>query len=252
MPDQRSTPSQYRPAALLVATVALSACLGACVRTTITTPTDTEYDRLDPSGEVAFFHNMASQPTITNDEAIHSLHLLNAAEDLTADYAARVASAKAAGWLSTSFDEPANFTAQRGMIAAAIARICRIQGGVMMRVLGPTPRYALRELVALRIMPDGSTDNQAISGGEFLATLGRARDYVIIETIKNPARDAQPEPKPEPKPEPQAEPAPEPVREPVADPTNEPGAEPMNPPLSSEPMPPVVPPQIPDAPPKAH
>ena len=47
-------------------------------------------------------------------------------------------------------------------------QILDIQGGLTMRVLGPSPRYCTRELVAMGMLP-GLTANEALSGLEFIA-----------------------------------------------------------------------------------
>ena len=45
-----------------------------------------------------------------------------------------------------------------------------------MRLVGATPRYATRELVYLEIMEYG-TEQQALSGIEFVATISRAQQF---------------------------------------------------------------------------
>jgi hypothetical protein len=43
-------------------------------------------------------------------------------------------------------------------------------------LLGPIPRYAVRELMFLSVYPP-STPNQSFSGNEFVGIIGRVEDY---------------------------------------------------------------------------
>ena len=43
-------------------------------------------------------------------------------------------------------------------------------------LFGPTPRYAVRELMFLNVYPP-STPNQSFSGNEFVGIIGRVEDY---------------------------------------------------------------------------
>jgi hypothetical protein len=45
-----------------------------------------------------------------------------------------------------------------------------------MRLLGPTPRYATRELVYLNLFPP-SSPHQLFSGNDIVSIIGRAEDY---------------------------------------------------------------------------
>jgi hypothetical protein len=46
-----------------------------------------------------------------------------------------------------------------------------------MRLVGPTPRYATRELYFLGIYPPGS-QFQTFTGAEYLGIIGRAEDHL--------------------------------------------------------------------------
>ena len=78
--------------------------------------------------------------------------------------------------LPGGFDEPADHAIERGTLAVALVRALSIRGGVTMSVLGPSPRYAVRELQYLDIYPV-SSPNQTFKGSEFLSILSRAEDY---------------------------------------------------------------------------
>lgn len=173
-------------AGLLVfaAVLGVAAIQGGCARSIVTDPVPTAYDRTDPAAEVVFFHNLASSSRVSNDEALHALMLLALDEDPTTTYEDRVAAAKAAGWLNASFDEPADLVVRKGLVAESLVRMLRIDNSVMLGIFGPTGRYAVRELIALGIMPVESTERQAMSGAELVGILGRARDHAIMEKMR--------------------------------------------------------------------
>jgi hypothetical protein len=170
--------------ALLIAASLAPAVLPGCTRSVVTDGVSTAYDRSDPAAEVVFYHNLANMSKVSNDEALHSLTLLADDEDPTTDYDARVAAAKARGWLNQDFNEPPNLVAQKGMVAEALVRMLQIEGGVWLTLLGPTPRYSVRELANLGVLPEDSSERQAMSGAEFVGILGRARDSAILEKMR--------------------------------------------------------------------
>ena len=55
-----------------------------------------------------------------------------------------------------------------------------VEGGVMMRISKGGSRYATRELVFLGILPQGSTENQSISGLDFVGVVSKAQDYIAV------------------------------------------------------------------------
>jgi hypothetical protein len=142
----------------------------------VASPLRTTYSPGDAASDMEFWHALPGRPAVANDEALHGLIMLDAGEDRMADYPARVEWARQRRWVGVEWSEPPDQAVQRGVVAVAVCRILAIEGGVMMRVLGPTPRYALRELVDLDIMAD-SSPQQTISGREFLGVITRAQDY---------------------------------------------------------------------------
>jgi len=83
-------------------------------------------------------------------------------------------------------DKP-NILLTRGRTAYMLCRTCRIRGGVTMRVLGTSERYAFRECRYLRVWPRG-TQRDFMTGGELMGVLKWAADY--LET--HPKRKLQP------------------------------------------------------------
>ncbi|MCA9283475.1 MAG: hypothetical protein KDA30_15725, partial [Phycisphaerales bacterium] len=81
-----------------------------------------------------------------------------------------------------SFNESHDLAMQRGTLAKAIVEPDGIEGGVMYCVTGAR-RYADRELVALNILAPG-TEQQAISGSDFLGIITRAQGYAMLKGIE--------------------------------------------------------------------
>jgi len=62
-------------------------------------------------------------------------------------------------------------------LAYMICKALDIKGGLTMRIFGVWPGYALRELVFMKIMARGA-GGKYVSGGELLAVLSRAENYM--------------------------------------------------------------------------
>ena len=116
-----------------------------------------------------FWDALAKQAVVSNDDALHALILMNDGRDPSIDFEGRIAIADEKGWLEgTHLPLDPNESASVGLLSVAGCRILDIQGGLTMRLLGPSPRYCTRELVAMGILP-GLTANEALSGLEFIA-----------------------------------------------------------------------------------
>jgi len=139
-------------------------------------PLDAELTRNTDDAQVNFWHELTDEPITTNDHAFHGLLLYVDGKDDSADYAARVQTLKSRKMLPKHFNEPATAGVRRGTVAVAIMRLLGEHGGVMTTLLGPTPRYAVRELMFLNVYPP-STPNQSFSGNEFVGIIGRVEDY---------------------------------------------------------------------------
>ena len=125
--------------------------------------------------ELDFWDELTTQPVVTNDDALHGLLLVVAPELVEANYVARLDAARKRGWIGEDTDLPPTESARVGMIAVAVCDILEIQGGVTMRLLGPSPRYCTRELVFRRVIPL-RTATQSLTGLEFIDLVGRVED----------------------------------------------------------------------------
>jgi len=140
----------------------------------------------EPDAQLEFWHALADEPIASNDAAFHGLLLYVDGKDSSADYAGRVAALKARKMLAGGFAEPAEAAVRRGTLAVAILRVVEDRGGLTMRVIGPVPRYAVRELQFMGLYPP-STPNQSFSGNEFLGIIGKLEDYQRGDAAERPA-----------------------------------------------------------------
>lgn len=149
-----------------------------CESTQRASPLVTDYDPADVDGQLDFWHGLAEEPVTTNSDAMHGLIEMANQTDPFTTYQERLDWLKEAGYLDASFDEPADQAVRRGTVAQVVCRILKIKGGVSMHLVGAHPRYATRELVYMKIMKPG-TENQALSGIQFVGTISRAQEYAM-------------------------------------------------------------------------
>ena len=154
----------------------LVSALAACQTARVAQPLTAELSGSDPASQMAFWHQLGERRIVSNDEAWHGLLLFVDGQDPADNYDQRVELLKARKILPAGFDRPADEAVRRGDLAVAVCRILDIKGGVIMHLIGPTPRYATRELeyhgIYLRSSPQ-----QTFSGRQFLAIIGQMEDW---------------------------------------------------------------------------
>ena len=132
----------------------------------------------DPvAAQLEFWHGLENRPVTCNDEAFHGLLLLIDGKDDRTSYDQRVSDLKSRQLLWKKFDRPADEAVQRGIVAVALVRALKIHGGWALSLMGPTPRYATRELIYRNLYPMSSPD-QTFSGAEFVGIMAKAEDYM--------------------------------------------------------------------------
>ena len=170
---------------LIPALLGLAAALVGCQTAQLTGPLAPKLAGNDTDSQMAFWHTMALRSTVSNDEALHGLLLYLDGKDDAGDYAQRVEQLKLRGLLKAGFDRPAAEAVSRGTLATALVGALQIKGGLILRVLGPNPRYAVRELQYVGIYPR-SSPNQTFSGSQYVAVIGRAEDYARSQSLDRP------------------------------------------------------------------
>lgn len=136
--------------------------------------------------EIDFLAAVEKMPAVTNNDALHAFLLLQDGDDTFGDYAGRVREGARRGWLSSGEPRLANEAARVGWMATAGCVVMQVKGGLTMRVVGPLPRYATKELVYMEILPL-RTENQVLTGAEFVDYLNR------LQRIAGKNRRARPD-----------------------------------------------------------
>ena len=173
---------------VVVVPILLLATLGGCQTPQSANPLAVELAGNDLEAQMAFWHQLTERKVVSNDEGFHGLLLFLESSDPAESYEGRVEILRERQMLPDGFREPPDAALSRGTMAVILARALGIKGGITMRVLGATPRYATRELQYLSIYPR-SSPNQTFSGSEFLGIVGRAEDYERSFPIKVPASE---------------------------------------------------------------
>jgi len=159
---------------------------GGCATPKAGVPLTTEFATGDTDAQMEFWHQLTGRAMTSNDDAFHGLLLYVDGQDTSADYAARVTNLKSRGMIPRHFNGAADDAVKRGTLAVAVVRVTDIKGGVTMRLFGPSPRYALRELQSMNLVPP-SSENQTVSGSEFVGIIGRLEDYQRGNPAEKPA-----------------------------------------------------------------
>jgi len=176
MRSDRSAAASLFALALLAGSVTLTGCARTVADSSFVEREGLREDELE------FLAQLEHAPVVTNDDALHGLLLFQRGEDPFESYEARAEEARRLGWIPLRGDVPrANESVKIGTVSVAVARIAGLKGGLTMRVLGPTPRAATKELIYLGVLPD-RTENQALTGPEFIEFLGRADRLLLGET----------------------------------------------------------------------
>jgi hypothetical protein len=184
MTNARAIPCLLR-SVLLAGLVALAGCKVASVEQSVVSQIA---DTGSPDGQMEFWHKLAEQPLTSNDDAFHGLLLYADGVDDSPDYASRVEKLKQRGMLPGSFAAPATEAVQRGTVAMAVLKLIGDRGGLMLTLLGPTPRYATRELIYLGLLPS-SSPQQTFTGAQFVGVIGRIEDYQRGNPADKPAAE---------------------------------------------------------------
>jgi len=122
-------------------------------------------------------------------DALKAIVVLMGVDEEYIDLNAQVAYAQAHGFLPThkakTFDPMQPL--RRGEAAYLFHRALGIKGGLALHLLGPTERYALKELVFQGLLSGGRV-NDLVSGEEFVQLVTQAAEYQAAQQRKQRKR----------------------------------------------------------------
>ena len=143
-------------------------------------------DATGPADEnsAEYLDRISTQGEVTENDACSGMLLLLGGEDQAGTFAKRVESLKQRKLVSPSWEHNASRALTRGRLAYMICQACKIDGGIILRLFGPSERYCLRELQYMEMMGTG-TDYGQVSGMELVAVLTRADVYIRTGKVPN-------------------------------------------------------------------
>ena len=126
--------------------------------------------------DAEFFYELTNKRYCSTDDAYRGVLLFIDGKDTSKDFQERAARVQMHGIVKKSWKHNAKAPITKGKVAYMFARALEIRGGVVYNITDASPRYALRELIYHDIIISGS-ENQKLSGAEYVGILGRADDY---------------------------------------------------------------------------
>ncbi len=146
-----------------------------------------------PAGEESpeFLDRVSSEKHVSENDAMRGVLMLIRGRDESASFADRVQSLRSLTVVDPSWDVEANRPITRGRLAYMLYQVLEAPGvlnptpawrsqfrprGVVLTLTGPTQRYCLRELHHEGVFAS-SIVTTPVTGGEFVAVLGRADAY---------------------------------------------------------------------------
>ncbi len=136
----------------------------------------------------AFLDRMSSLEGVTENDAMRGILMVLEGRDTAKTFKQRVQALRNKGILPAGADLEAGRPVTRGRLAYMIYQACKIPGGVILRLAGPSQRYCLRELQYRDMMRKGFA-RTPVNGMEFVEALTRAEVY--RRTGKIPDRAGQ-------------------------------------------------------------
>src|SRR5687768_10395503 len=124
-----SNPSISRVALVAACLFTKILLLGCAATTTVPDSVLPRTAGNDEQQQLDYWHEVATKPLISNDEAFHGLLLYLDGKDDATTYDQRVAALNWRGLLPKNFDKPAAAALERGTLAVPLAKHLGLRGG---------------------------------------------------------------------------------------------------------------------------
>lgn len=135
-------------------------------------------------GSPEFLDRVSSSENVTENDALRGLLMLLDGKDESGTFAKRVESLRAREIVSGKWDYRADRPLTRGKLAYMVYQACKLDGGVILTLTGPSQRYCLRELQFRGFMASGVMYSP-VSGMEYIAVVTRADTYLETGELPN-------------------------------------------------------------------
>ncbi len=159
---------------MLMAVLVSAAMLSGCGASQLTVA-DEKAPLPQAENSAAFLDRMSSLDTVTQNDAMRGILMLEGG-DKADTFKQRVDSLIEKKIIPATGSYDPSGVVTRGELARMICCSCKLSGGLILRLTGPSQRYCLREL-QYRQMMISSSGSTKISGMEFASVLTRAEIY---------------------------------------------------------------------------
>mgnify|MGYP005653342941 CR=1 FL=1 len=153
------------------------ALAGGCAQPGELRITGAEMDLPKGEGSPGFFDRISSQKTVSENDAMRGMLFLLDGEDKAANFKQRVQTLTERGIVGASWHHQADRPVTRGKLAFMVYQACKVRGGVILTVFGPTRYYCLRELQYQGMMGKGAMWSK-VTGMEYQGAMLRADEYL--------------------------------------------------------------------------
>ncbi|MHC4917829.1 MAG: hypothetical protein ACYTGB_20325 [Planctomycetota bacterium] len=133
-------------------------------------------------GSPGFLDRMSSQTEVSENDAMRGILMLLEGADPAKTFAERVSILRRRGIVAKHWDCKADRPVTRGRLAYMIYQACKVPGGVILTLTGPSCRYCLRELQYRGLMDSGAVFC-TVTGLEYTTVLTRADDYMATGKV---------------------------------------------------------------------
>ncbi len=135
-------------------------------------------------GSPEFLDRLSSSENVTENDALRGFLMLLDGKDDAGTFAKRVEALRAREIVSGQWDYRADRPLTRGKLAYMVYQACKLDGGVILTLTGPSQRYCLRELQFRGFMASGVT-YAPVSGMEYIAVVTRADTFIETGELPN-------------------------------------------------------------------
>ena len=136
---------------------------------------------VNSQAETSYFRELADRKATFLSDGFYSVCLLLGVADKYNNFESQKNFLKEQGILpERAINAGADDPLRKSTAAYMFCRALDIKGGAVMRVFGPSERYALRELVYKQLVAEGPA-KKIVSGRELLSILMRASEYKAKE-----------------------------------------------------------------------
>lgn len=125
----------------------------------------------------AFVRTLLEKPTATFADVCRVVVIMHTRSQKPASFMDDAVLLREVGLLPLNWRATADKPIDRGEVSYLLCKTLDIKGGLIMRVFGVSRRYAFRECVHLRLLPQGH-QHQYLTGEELVALVGLVEEYL--------------------------------------------------------------------------